>query len=52
VCSRPIQGTANAALPSVFLPLKPVTYACLLIGVVPGGISSLQKVQIERFQKQ
>jgi hypothetical protein len=39
----PDPGDANAASPSVFAQLKPVTYACLLIGVVPGGISILEK---------
>jgi hypothetical protein len=46
----PDPGDANAASPSVFAQLKPVTYACLLIGVVRGGISILQKVQNEPFR--
>ena len=50
VCSCPIQGAPNAASPSVFAQLKPVTHNGLPIDVVPGGISSLEKVQIERVR--
>jgi hypothetical protein len=44
------RGLGTPRCPRYSVQLKPVTYACLLIDVVSGGISALQKVQTEPFQ--